>query len=665
MNAVSQIKLVAPQTADVLRILILEHSIQDSENILNELKAGEIQVEATVVRNRQEFVRATAFQDYSVILSAYQLPDWDGMKALRELRRAGKDTPFILVTGVLGEDAAVECVKQGVNDYVMKDRLSRLTIALKRALQEKDLRDANNEVRRALQESEERNRDLIENSAYGVFRVSLNGAIVSANPAMRKILACPSLQALQSLNFSEDVFRYPEHCKRLIASCEENGMVHSAEPEWRRTDGGLVRVKLHLRYLPVPGAADQMEGIVEDVTELRALEHQLRQAQKFETVGQLAGGIAHNFNNVIGAILGWAELGCEESQCLPRVSERFARIREQADRAAALTRELLAFARRQDLQPRPVDLNSLVRNVTIFLEKVIGRNIEIKVIPGNISSVQADSSQIEQVLMNLCLNARDAMPEGGCLAIETEEVELDESYRRLYPHVTPGCYAVLSVSDTGMGMSSETRERIFEPFFTTKGEGRGSGMGLATAYGTVKQHGGFIHVYSEVGQGSLFRVYLPATHAALTAPVLEAASNGNGMSLEGTETIVVAEDHESIREMVRQTLVSLGYRVLVAGNGEEALQLCEQETPALAILDVVMPRMGGPAAAARLRGRLPNLPILFTSGYSEATEVNISQIPGASFLQKPYSSTALGRTIRKILDPVNTAEAWMPQFEKN
>ena len=253
------------------------------------------------------------------------------------------------------------------------------------------------------------------------------------------------------------------------------------------------------------------------MTELRALERQLRQSQKFEAIGQLAGGVAHDFTNVVGAILGWAEIGLEHSRDNPDMTERFERIREQADRAAALTRELLAFARRQVLQPRAVDLNSVADGLHNLLDKVIDKNIEVKFLTTPLDPVKADPTQLEQVLMNLCINARDAMPEGGRLVIETEMVELDEPYCRFYPYVTPGRYAVLSVSDTGSGMDPETRERIFEPFFTTKERGKGTGMGLATVYGIVKQHGGFIHVYTEPSHGSLFRVYVPAMEGAALA----------------------------------------------------------------------------------------------------------------------------------------------------
>lgn len=657
-------KPILPDIESPLRVLILEKSEAESQIIIQELLAAGMTIEPTVVTGRSEFLEVISSQDFSAILAACQLPDWSGLEALQELRKAGRETPFILLTGALGEDIAEACLKQGVNDCVLKDCLACLPMALRRAMEEKCLRDANNEALRALQESESRNQELIGNSIYGVFRVSLDGSIVFANPALLHILACSSLQVLQSLNLATDVFRFPEHYIKLLASCRRDGLVQSVETELCRKDGGLVAVKLHLRRISVPGASDQMEGIVEDVTEIRALEHQLLQAQKFETIGQLAGGVAHDFNNVVGAILGWAELGYEESKAFPGIAERFARIREQADRAATLTRELLAFARCQNLQPRPVYLNAIIGNLTTFLDKVIGSDIEMHVHPGNLQPIQADPVQVEQVLMNLCLNARDAMPAGGHLSVETEMVNLDDTFCRFYPYVAPGRYVLLSVSDTGIGMTQEIRDRIFEPFFTTKGRGTSSGMGLATAYGIVKQHGGFIHVYSEPGQGSLFNVYLPVmngSHPALASKPQRAESS-KSLHLEGTETILLAEDHDSIREMARQWLVNLGYRVLCAGNGEQALEICEQETPALAVLDVIMPRMGGAATAAQLRNRFPGLPLLFTSGYSESKDTAVTQLDHSSYLQKPYSPTSLGRAIRKILDtgPSSSIEKQLP-----
>jgi len=517
-------------------------------------------------------------------------------------------------------------------------------------LDDKELRGENARAQEALRISEERNRDLVENSAYGIFRVSADGSFLDANPTPMRITGCASAEDLLALNLARDIFRFPEQYAQLTSSCRENGRVHGAEAEWRRRDGGLVTVRMNVRQLTAAGQPAGLEVIAEDVTELRAVERQLRQAQKFEAVGQLAGGIAHDFNNVVGAILGWAELGFEQSREHPQVAERFTRIREQAERAATLTRELLAFARRQVLQPRAVDLNSVAGGLVSFLDKVIGKDIEFKFLNAQLDPVKADPTQIEQVLMNLCLNARDAMPQGGRLVIETEMVELDNSYCRFYPHVQAGRYAVVSVSDSGIGMDAETRERIFEPFFTTKERGRGTGMGLATAYGIVKQHGGFIHVYSEPGHGSLFRVYLPVLEAPLPESGAEKAPAPSLAELHGTETILIAEDHESIREMSRQALLNMGYRVLAACDGQEALELCSHEAPALAILDVIMPKLGGLGTASNLLKMLPGLPVVFTSGYSaDASELPADGLK-ARYLQKPYSPRTLGRLVRETLD---------------
>jgi two-component system cell cycle sensor histidine kinase/response regulator CckA len=781
MKARTMEEVHAPPDTKPLRVLIVEHSLYDVELMLAELRQAELRVECTLVQDKNQFHTAIETQSFDAILSGYRLPSWTGLDVLRELRESGKDIPLLLVTGTLGEEAAVECIKQGASEFILKENLARLPGALKRAVQESALRrenalaqaalsksesrlrciieaepqcvkivdrdgillemnpaglrmvDAENleqvvgkpvypllcseyrqkfrdlvthvcqggsgslqyeiqglkGVRRFLEThsapfldghgeivgalsvtqditerkrteeelrlSEARNCDLVENSVYGISRISEDGKFLDANRALLKILGCLSFEDLQIMDLARGIFRFPEQHAELMAHCHQHGQVHGAEAEWRRKDGGIIAARLHVRRLSIPNHPDALEVIVEDVTELRALERQLRQAQKFEAIGQLAGGIAHDFNNVVGAILGWAELGFEQSSGAPQIAERFSRIREQADRAAALTRELLAFARRQVLQPRAVDLNTVASGLVTFLDRVIGKDIELKVVTASLDPVKADPTQIEQVLMNLCLNARDAMPQGGRLVIETEMVQLDGSYCHFYPYVVPGPYVVLSVSDTGKGMDAETRERIFEPFFTTKELGKGTGMGLATVYGIVKQHGGFVHVYSELEHGSLFRVYLPSMEGAVAEVDSARAPVQSLTELRGTETILIAEDHESIREMSRQTLVGLGYRVLSAGDGEEALRLCERERPALAILDVIMPKLSGLKAAEKLAVRFADLPVLFTSGYSADFNGAPSGAYPARYMQKPYSPTTLGRLVREILDHKQSA----------
>ena len=502
----------------------------------------------------------------------------------------------------------------------------------------------------ALAKSEARNRQIVHHSAYGIFRISETGAFLDPNPALLRILGCTSAEELKRPALVQDYFRFPAQYAECMAACHEEGQVHKAETEWRRRDGGMVTVRLMLRGLSRQEQPGAVEAIVEDVTEVRAMERQLQHSQKFEAIGQLAGGVAHDFNNVVGAILGWAELGFEQSRGYPQIAERFARIREQAERAANLTRELLAFARRQVLQARPVDLNTVVSGVASFLDKVLRKDIQLKIVSAHLDPLKADATQVEQVLMNLCLNSRDAMPQGGRLTVETEMADIDEAYCRFYPNVTPGRYAVLSVSDTGIGMDADTRERIFEPFFTTKDRSQSSGMGLATAYGIIKQHGGFIHVYSEPGHGSLFRVHLPVVGLPAHAEARFPEGKRPVIELRGSETVLIAEDHDSIREMARQALLNLGYRVLSAVDGEEALRLCESEMPDLAILDLVMPKMGGLQTAAQLTARFGKFPTIFTSGYSQESRGPQEETKDARFLQKPYSPSTLSRMVREVLD---------------
>src|SRR5271154_1961913 len=647
------VNLALTSTNATLHLLIAEDSANDLALLLLELTRAGLRYSHAHVENRIQFEHALAAETFDAVISDYRFPGWTGMDALAAVRARDSQLPFILVTGILGDEAAADCIKRGADDYILKDHLSRLPQAVQRAVAEQALRREHTASQEALRLSEQRNRDLVLYSIYGILRAQADGAFIDTNPALLRILNVHgSDHHPASL---QDIFRFPEQYAQLMNSCREFGQVHGADAEWRRPDGGLIAVRLHLRLLSPPDPTGSVEMIVEDVTELRAMERQLRQSQKFEAVGQLAGGIAHDFNNVIGAILGWAELGLEAHGGDPQVAERFTRIREQADRAATLTRELLAFARRQVLQPRAVDLNTITADIMGFLDKVIGKNIEVRLATGTLEPIKADPAQIEHVLMNLCLHARDSMPNGGFLRIETETAELDDSFCRFYPYVSPGSYAVLSIADTGIGMDSETREHIFEPVFAEGEHSRTRGIALATVYGIVKQHGGFIHVYSDPGQGSLFRAYFPhAEHSAAAARLAKTSATSSG-GVRGTETILLAEDHESIREMARHTLLGLGYRVLAASDGEEALRLCENEAPDLAILDVVMPKLSGPATAAALVRLFDHLPVLFTSGYSQENNEATGVAFVGHYLQKPYSPTALARLVREVLDHTRVA----------
>jgi len=382
----------------------------------------------------------------------------------------------------------------------------------------------------------------------------------------------------------------------------------------------------------------------------------LQQSQKMEAIGTLAGGVAHDFNNLLTVIIGNTDLAFHKLQPSDPVRPRLVEVEKAAKRAAVLTRQLLAFGRRQQMERRNINLNDVIAEIMKLLNRIIGADVEVNVKAGSkLSIISADPAQIEQVVMNLAVNARDSMPEGGQLIIETSNVTLDENYQRHYPYAYPGKYVELQVSDTGSGMDESTKARIFEPFFTTKQVGKGTGLGLSMAYGIIKQHDGHINVYSEPGHGTIFKIYLP---------VVESAPDEIEVTLEpevlgGTETILLAEDDEGLRNLASDILDQLGYTVLLAKDGEEALQMYTKncERIKLLLLDVMMPRMGGPEAYEKMRQIGGTIPLIFMTGYSSDfvkdrfVKQNISiEALGAGVIQKPYNLVGLGRKIREVLD---------------
>jgi two-component system, cell cycle sensor histidine kinase and response regulator CckA len=408
-------------------------------------------------------------------------------------------------------------------------------------------------------------------------------------------------------------------------------------------------MKTNLKRL-VP-AVQRVLREAEDRRERKRLELHVHQLQRFEAIGRLAGGVAHDFNNILGAILGWSEMGCEETQPETRLHNRFQKIREQSLRAGKLTSQLLAFGRKQILQPRKVNLNDLLQEEMNLLRRVIGADIEIQVLTAQgLRVTLVDPTQMEQVIMNLCLNARDAMAGGGQLLIETQNVEIGEEFCRDYAYVRKGSYVLFSVSDTGIGMDTATIEHIFEPFFTTKEVGKGTGLGLATVYGIVKQHGGYIFANSKPGKGTSFRIYLPAE----SGDHEPRETAGDDKPLRGTETILLAEDHDGLRDTAQEMLQRLGYRILVASDGRKALELfrANSEQIDLIILDVVMPSLSGPEAYLEMSALRPGIRVIFTTGYTPAAKSLDSMVErGAEILQKPYSLISLSQMVRRALEP--------------
>ncbi len=883
----------------VFRLLFVEDDPADLELIQRELRTGGVPFQGEVVSQPEGFFKRIREASFDAVLSDFRLPGWNGMDVLRELRGLGLEIPFLLITGTLGEEKAVECMRLGASDCILKDRLGRLPIALRHAVDRCELRERQRRVAEELWASESKLGLLLSQlpaiiwTTDGQLRLtSLTGAGLASLPekawqrcaldkqmdtshpavaAHRHALAGESVEyeneiegraywnrvepfrdvsgetsgclgfaldisekkriemesqrrarelrqvnetlaamvanapvAIVAMDHSGSVRIWNPAAERMfgwtanevlggtipyLPSERENehqvfreilrqgGSISNVETQRRRKDGTLLYVSLSassvkagtgnedastdletiavltditsrkqaeaekqrlstaieqsaeavmiadtegfIRYVnpafcaisgyspteavgqrtnllrsgrhddqfyanlwntisngqtwrgefenrrkdgsPLPmeasitpvrgprGAITSFICIAQDISERRTLERQLLQAQKFEAIGQLAGGIAHDFNNVLAAILGMAELGQLEAPEGTRIRERLQKICHHAGRAVALTRQLLAFSRRQQLERRPTNLNFSVNEVASLLGDSLGKDVELETsLSLDLASVFADPAQIEQVLMNLCVNARDAMPSGGRLAISTANVQLDEDGCRTRPGIAPGEFVRLTVTDTGTGMDAQTLGRIFEPFFTTKPPGRGTGLGLATVYGVVKQHGGHIDVVSAPGEGTSFQLYFPVTLPA--TPRQETPADREPVS-GGKETILLAEDHEGLRELVCESLGSLGYSVLAACDGQEAIELFRRNSGKvdLLILDVIMPRLRGPEAYKRIRELNGDVPVLFCTGYnSDSTQVEITS--GHPVLQKPYQARELARTVRLLLD---------------
>lgn len=508
-----------------------------------------------------------------------------------------------------------------------------------------------NEAEANLRQSEERYRELVENAHDIIYEQDLKGNFTSINKAGEEITGYSREETL-TLNYEQTIApEYFEKAREMVKRKLAGERLTAYDLEIIAKDGRRVPVEVNTSLVFHQGVPVGVQGIARDVTERKHLEEQLRQSQKLEAIGQLAGGIAHDFNNLLTVIGGYSDLLMRRLPGDSPFRSNVEEIKKAGDRATILTRQLLAFSRKQILQPKVLDLNAVVSDLDKMLRRLIGEDIDLLTITEpRLGQVKADPGQIEQVVVNLIVNARDAMSLGGKLTLETANVELTEAYTQQHAEGAPGNYVMLAVSDTGCGMDPELKTHIFEPFFSTKGPGKGTGLGLSTVYGIVRQSGGNIWVYSELGKGTTFKIYLPRVDEAVDNEDARAAP---GATPQGTETLLLVEDEGQVRIMAQQILDTLGYVVLAAENGEQALALARayRSEIHLMITDVVMPQMGGPELVKRLAPLRPNMRVLYMSGYTDDAIVRHGLMDEQlEFIQKPFSADALARKVRKVLE---------------
>jgi two-component system, cell cycle sensor histidine kinase and response regulator CckA len=759
--------------ATPLRLLLLEDNPSDAELVLHALRRAGYEPIGDRVETEQDY-RDHLQAAPQVILADYSMPEFSALRALEILQECRLDIPFIIVSGTIGEERAVEVMQRGATDYLMKDRLGRLGQAVAQGIERSMKKEA-------LRQSEERFHELTAHVDQVLWMIDAKeNKILYVSPGYEEMWG----RSCQSLLDSPNTYMEGIHPLDREMMCRENAVMFEtgqidAECRVLRPDGSvrwvwlrgypvreqgqivrivgvieditekrrlaaerealLSRLQLHIERMPLAYvlfdadmriidwnstakrifgySREEMLGtgppyekidphsfwekgeeirsrirsgdmeahsinenltkdgraitcqwfntpllddngqfvgflcLAQDVTEQKSLEAKFQQAQKMEAFGQLAGGVAHDFNNLLTIINGYSELILDDLREGDPLRDSLGQIKTAGERAASLTRQLLAFSRKQVLEPKVLSLNTIVTDTERMLRRLIGEDIAVStVLDPALGMVKADLGQIEQVIMNLALNARDAMPQGGKLTIETENTELDETYTQAHRDLRPGPYVLLAVADTGMGMDAATKARIFEPFFTTKEPGRGTGLGLATAFGIVKQSDGHVAVYSELGRGTTFKIYLPRIDAMTGAGVLVPRQ---GATAKGTETILLTEDEPALRALARHVLAMNGYKVLEAANGEKALRIAEEYKGTLHLLvtDVVMPGMSGRQLTERLAAVRPGMKVLYLSGYTDDAVVRHGVLQAeTAFLQKPFTPNALALKVRQVLD---------------
>ncbi len=773
------------QMTTPLRILHLEHNEPDRGLVREALVDEEIAYEFVYASSKTEFAAALDRGKFDLIFSDFTTHTDDGEAALALVQEKCPEVPYLFVSGTIGEERAIESLKSGATDYVLKERIERLRPAVRRALREAGERARRCAAEAALRGAEARFRDIFENAVEGIYQASPQGRLLSVNHAMARLCgyASPEELCAQVRDLARDLHVEPAHYAELVRLLNERGEVLAYQMPLERKDGvaiwisanaravrgargellyyegmvtditarkaaeealrrseerfremaeriddvfyiaaldtgrwlyvspayeqiwGLSRAELDaqpaqwtgaivpedralvltareqlahgkefrieyrirrpddtLRWIedrsyPIRESAGEVKravGVAMDITRRRLLEAQLLQAQKMEAVGQLAGGVAHDFNNVLTVVIGYARLLLDRGAMPPEAIGPLTQIFTAGTRAANLTRQLLVFSRKQTVNRRTLDLNLVAGEFSEMLRRLVGERIKLELaLAPEPCLAEADAGMMEQVLMNLAVNARDAMPNGGTLAIATGHITIVDAAARRQSEARPGRFVCLSVRDTGCGIPPENLRRIFEPFFTTKKAGHGTGLGLATVFGIVHQHLGWIELESAVGTGTCFRVLLPAVPHAAGGPARDPAKT-SAVPWRGLETMLLVEDEPAVREYAVAVLSGEGYRVLSASSGIDALEVWKWHGSRISLLvtDLVLPDgLGGVELAAQLRKEKPALKVVFTSGYADET-IGEEDCPpaGTHFIRKPYKPKALAQAVRDALD---------------
>ncbi|MGD9369121.1 MAG: response regulator [Desulfobacteraceae bacterium] len=642
----------------LIHILHLEDNPMDMELVQAKLEEQDLAYRITRVQTEAKFDAVLHEGGLDIILADYQLPMYDGLSALRLAKQRRPEVPFIFVSGAMGEETAIEALTRGATDYVLKQNLSRLGPAVRRALQESRDRRDRKRAEEALAQSEVKMRCILDSVDEGFSVIDRDYHILSANKAFCNFVGKREDQIIGRL-CHEMVHHSTQPCFGSSQECPvkrtfETGTGHTAFHTHK--DGFGTRYHVELKTYPMVDTSGTITSVIEtiiDVTEKRKLQEQLVQSQKMESIARLAGGVAHDFNNMLSVIIGHTELAMGQMNPSQPIYENLREIRRAGERSAALVRQLLAFARKQTVAPKVLDLNETVAGMLNMMRPLIGEDIDLIWRPAEaVWPVKIDPSQIDQILANLCVNARDAIDGVGRIIIETGMVTIDPDLCARHSEFVPGEYVSLTVSDDGCGMDQQTMSSIFEPFFTTKEVGRGTGLGLATVYGIVKQNNGLIDVNSNPGHGTTFELYLPR-HAAAT---VEARRHVRTVPPPGGhETVLLVEDEASILAMAELMLGKLGYRVLSAATPSKAIRLAREHHKeiSLLIVDVIMPEMNGRDLAKQLVALSPEMACLFMSGHSGDIIAQHGMLyEEVHFIQKPFSIQDLAAKVRQVLEDV-------------